>query len=144
MLLSAPHRRWLSTPVDLLHDLDNACCKQAVRPTNQPATATYPVDVREEDGRFIVEAEVPGYTKDQIGVSLENGVLAITAERAVAEMPKGHQRHLHERRFTRVSRKFTLPRSVDPNAIEATLEHGVLTLTIAKREEVKARKIEVK
>ncbi|MEM0913424.1 MAG: Hsp20/alpha crystallin family protein [Planctomycetota bacterium] len=141
MLLTAPNRRWLSTPVDLLRDIEQ---RHAAQPTGQPATATYPVDVREEEGRFVVEAEMPGYTKDQIGVSLENHVLAITAERSVPETPEGQQRHLHERRFTRIARKFTLPRSVDPNAIEASLDHGVLTLTIAKRDEVKARKIEVK
>ncbi|HEX7010854.1 MAG TPA: Hsp20/alpha crystallin family protein [Phycisphaeraceae bacterium] len=109
------------------------------------ATAAYPVDIREEDEAIYVEAELPGFKKDQVEVSIEQGVLTINAarEEEKKEKEKG-VRHLHERRFTRVSRSFRLPVAVDENKVEAKLDQGVLMLRLPKREEVKPRRIEVK
>jgi len=73
---------------------------------------------------------------------LENGVLTIAAERGPAEA-KGEQ-HLSERRYTRVSRSFMLPKTIDENKVDAKLADGVLSLTLHKRDEVKPRQIEVK
>lgn len=103
----------------------------------------YPVDIREDDDHIYVEAELPGFTKDQVQVTLENGVLNIVAERKDTGK-SGGQVHLRERRYTRVARSFTLPGTVDPQNIEAKLENGVLYLTLAKRPEVKPRRIEIK
>lgn len=105
-------------------------------------TAAYPVDIRETDEHLVVEAELPGFTREQIDVTLEQGVLTITAERKSEEQPG--QPHLRERQFTRVTRSFRLGQAVDEGKVNARLEHGVLTLTLPKREEVKPRRIEVK
>lgn len=105
-------------------------------------TATYPVDIREDDNHVYVEAELPGFKKDEIEVTMEQGILTINAVRKQEEREGEH--HLSERRFTRVSRSFRLPTPVDENQIDAHLEGGVLTLTLPKREEVKPRRIEVK
>lgn len=107
-------------------------------------TAAYPVDIRETDEAIVVEAELPGFKKDEIEVSMEQGVLSINAQRKAAEEHKGEQEHLTERRFTRVSRSFRLPLPVDESQVNAQLDGGVLTLTLPKREEVKPRRIEVK
>lgn len=104
--------------------------------------AKYPVDIRETEDAYIVEAEMPGFTKDQISISLENGTLAISAERK-SEQQKGEQ-HLKERRYTKVARSFTLPTRVDESRVDAKLENGVLHLTLPKSEEVKPRKIAIK
>jgi len=109
----------------------------------QTGTAFYPVDVREDDGHIYVDAELPGFTKEDIDITLSNGVLTIQAERKETEDKPG-ERHLTERRFRRVSRSFTMPKTVDTDKVEATLRDGVLHLVLSKREDVKPRKIEVR
>jgi HSP20 family protein len=105
-------------------------------------TGAYPVDVREEDGKLIVDAEMPGFRREEVDVSIDNGVLTITAERK-PEQTKG-TRHLTERRCTRVERSFTLPAPVDESRVQAKLEHGLLHLELPLTEESKARRIAVK
>jgi HSP20 family protein len=105
----------------------------------------YPVDIRETEDRVVVEAELPGFDKKDIDITLENGVLTIQAARAdKPDSENNGKRHLNERRFTRVARSFTLPQTVDEQNVEATLDGGVLTLTLNKQEQAKTRKIEVK
>ena len=106
-------------------------------------TGYYPVDIREDGDHFYIEAELPGFTKDQVNITLENGVLSIVAERRQEEQQKG-ETHLNERRFTRVARSFTLPNAVNESNVEASLQDGVLRIQLNKREEVKPRKIAVK
>jgi HSP20 family protein len=102
----------------------------------------YPVDIHEDENFIYVDAEMPGFTRDQIEVTLEKGVLTIQAERKTEE--KKGEPHIQERRFTKVARSFTLPNTVDENKVEAKVTDGVLHLKLSKREEVKPRKIEVK
>jgi HSP20 family protein len=106
------------------------------------APAGYPVDIREHDDHLIVEAELPGFKRSEINVTLEQGVLTIEAVRKEEEKPG--QPHLTERRFSRVTRSFRLGQAVDDGKVQAKLEDGVLTLTLPKRDEVKPRRIEVK
>jgi len=103
----------------------------------------YPVDIHEDDTHIHVEAELPGFAADQVDVTLEGGVLSITAQRDERPERQGTT-HLAQRRFTRVNRRFSMPDTVDEQNVEAKLEHGVLHLTLAKRPEVQPRKIEVK
>lgn len=103
----------------------------------------YPVDIREDENYIYVEAEMPGFKKDEIDVTLESGVLHIQAQRTIEKQESG-QRHLTERRFNRISRSFTMPNAVDEGKVDAGLKDGVLHLKLHKREEVKPRKIEVK
>ena len=104
--------------------------------------AAYPVDIREDDTQLHVEAELPGFDKGAVNVTMEKGVLTIDATREVDDV-EGKQ-HLHERRYTRVFRRFTLPDLYDESSVEATLDKGVLHVTIKKRPEAKSRKIDVK
>ena len=107
------------------------------------ATAAYPVDIREDDSHVYVEAELPGFRKEEVDVRLEGGMLTIVAEHGEQPKEKG-ERHLSERTSSRVERSFTLPTQVDENNVDAKLEDGVLHLTLNKSEQVKPRKIEVK
>jgi len=102
----------------------------------------YPVDVHEDEGHLYVDAELPGFKKEQIELTLEKGVLSISAEREQSET-EGEQ-HLFERRYTNVSRSFSLPVEVDEAKVDAALEDGVLHVTLHKGEEIKPRRIEVK
>ncbi len=109
---------------------------------SEGATGAYPVDIHEDDQHIYVDAELPGFTKEQVQVSLEDGQLSITAQRQ-AEEGKG-EKHLSERRYTRVARAFTLPNVVDENKVDARLSEGVLHLVLNKREEVKPKRIQVR
>lgn len=104
--------------------------------------ASYPVDITEDDNQITVEAEMPGFKKEEISVTFENGILSITGERKTREN-KGQQ-HLTERRYLKVARSFTLPTSIDEGKTEAKLEDGVLKLRLPKAEGVKPRRIAVK
>lgn len=113
--------------------------------------APYGVDVRENGDHLLVEAELPGFKKDEVDITLENQTLTITAHRKV-EQPAGPQEGnkqpqggylLRERRYTRFQRSFSLPDSIDDQTVNAKLEDGVLTVTLNKRPETKPRKIAV-
>lgn len=135
-------------PFDLLHRDFDRMISRYFNGESAPAapTAGYPVDIREDAERIYVEAELPGFKRDEINVTLENGVLTIEGERkADSNEPTDQgQRHLNERRYTKVARSFSLPNTVDEGNVDAKLEDGVLHLTLHKREEVKPRRIEVK
>jgi len=102
----------------------------------------YPVDISEEDDHLVVDAEMPGFKKEEIDVSIENDVLSIHAERT-AEPSKGRP-YLQERQLTRVERRFRLPCTVDPESVDAKLEGGVLHMEMKKSEAEQVRKIAVK
>ena len=109
--------------------------------------APYAVDVREDGDHIYVEAELPGFKKDDVDITLENQTLTIAAERK-EETKKGDDDGkgewlLNERRHTRFLRSFTLPPTVDEGTVNAKLTDGVLTITLNKREETKPRKIQV-
>jgi HSP20 family protein len=107
--------------------------------------APYAVDVHEDADHFYVEAELPGFTKDDVDITLEDGVLTIHAERKDEIQQNGNKRQpLHvERRWTRFERSFTLPAAVNESSVRAELNEGMLKLTLDKREEVKPRKIQI-
>jgi HSP20 family protein len=113
-----------------------------------PSTlAPYAVDVHEDGDHFYVEAELPGFNKDEVDITLEDGVLTLRAERK-EEMRKGgdgkEKQPLHiERRWSRFERSFTLPTAVNENSVRASLDDGILKITLDKREEVKPRKIQI-
>jgi len=118
----------------------------------------YPVDVREDADHLYVEAELPGFRKEDIDITFENQTLTISAERREERTTGGDGTKkegnggnggkkgdllLHERRYTRFLRSFTLPPTVSAQKIDAKLHDGVLTITLDKREETKPRKIQV-
>ena len=111
--------------------------------------APYGVDIREDQDHFNVEAELPGFKKDDVDITLENQTLTISAERRAEARQGGEPGNdkgellLHERRYSRFLRSFTLPPTVDEQTVNAKLADGVLTITLNKREETKPRKISV-
>ena len=111
----------------------------------QTALQAYPIDVYEDNDYVHIEAELPGFKKDEVDVNLENGILTITAARQPTRTTQEQgQAHLNERRLARVHRSLALPDTVDEDNIEAKLSDGVLHLKLPKRQEARQRKIEVK
>ncbi len=101
----------------------------------------YPIDMDEYEDKVVIEAEMPGFTKDEIEVTVENDVLTITAERKAAE--SDGKKHLNERRYTRVERSVALPATVDEEKISGNLKDGVLTLRLPKTEKQRPRRIQI-
>jgi HSP20 family protein len=111
---------------------------------NGTRLAPYGVDVREDGDTLVVEAELPGFTKEDVDITLENRTLTIAAQRNTEQKDqKAGNYLLNERRYSRFLRSFTLPPTVDDQSVNAKLENGVLTVTLNRREETKPRKITV-
>lgn len=107
----------------------------------QSAVAAYPVDAWEDDDHLYLEAELPGYRREDIQITLEQGLLQVTAQRQPRE---AQGRILRQERPVRYRRAFRLPTGVDDAAVQARYEDGVLRLTMPKRAEVKPRRIALK
>ena len=102
------------------------------------------VDIFEDANQEIVlRAELPGLSKEDIDVRVENNTLTLKGERKHESEVKQEQYHRIERTFGSFSRTFTLPPTVDANRINAEYRNGVLTVTLPLREEAKPRQIQV-
>ena len=102
------------------------------------------VDIAETDKAFEIKAEIPEVNKEDVKVSVHNGVLTIQGERIQGKEEKGKKFHRVERCYGCFTRSFTLPDNVDENKISASFKDGVLNLQIQKTEEPKPKSVEVK
>lgn len=100
------------------------------------------VDILENEGSFMVRAELPGVDKDDVKVHIDNGVLTIKGEKKTET--KDEKRHRIECAYGSFVRSFTLPQDVDVEKVEAAYKNGSLNLTIPKLEKAKPKQIEVK
>lgn len=106
--------------------------------------APYAVDIHEDADHIYLEAELPGFKREEVEITLENQTLSIQAERQEdIKKTEGKQMLLRERRYNRFLRSFTLPPTVSDQKVEAKLADGVLCITLNKREETKPKKITV-
>lgn len=101
------------------------------------------VDIYEDKDRLIVEAELPGMNRDDFEISVENNVLTLKGERKFEKKTEGDNYHRVERSYGAFTRQFTLPQTITAEGATADFENGVLRVALPKREETKARKIEV-
>jgi HSP20 family protein len=106
----------------------------------------YPVvDLEEKDNEVVLNVELPGMTKEDIDLSVENNVLTLKGEKKVdrkeGEKESGFYRS--ERYFGSFERSFTLPAGVQADKAKATFQDGVLRLALPKKEEAKSRKISI-
>lgn len=101
------------------------------------------VDIYENNDAVVVKAEVPGLTKDQIGIEIKDGLLTLKGERKVEKDVKEENYHRIERAYGAFQRAFSLPATVDQEKISATLKNGVLELVLPKKEQAKKKQINV-
>ena len=101
------------------------------------------VDISEDQDAFLIRAELPGINKEDVKVSVHDGVLTIQGERRDEHESKENKRHRVERFYGHFARSFTLPDHVDDENIKASYKDGILELTLAKQEKAKPRAIEV-
>lgn len=101
------------------------------------------VDIKETDEAFTIEAELPGMKKEDVKVTVDDGVLSIQGERKHEEETEDKKHHRIERVYGSFLRRFTLPENVDENSIKASFQDGVLTLNLKKAEPKEPKAIEV-
>ncbi len=107
-------------------------------------SAFYPmVDAYETNDSVVLEVETPGMTKDDVKITVEDGVLRIHGEKKLERENKDRNYYVVERSYGAFDRAFRLPDYVDPESIKAKFENGVLTITIPKKEEEKKKVIDV-
>jgi HSP20 family protein len=109
----------------------------------RPMTGSPALDLYQDQDNFTVKAEIPGMKKEEIKLSLHDGVLTLSGERRSekAHDEKGSLRN--ERFFGHFERSINLPMQVDGTRVAASYEDGVLTVTLPKAEAAKPRQIEI-
>jgi len=102
-----------------------------------------PLDLSEDKDNLVATVEIPGLGKENLDVSVQEGVLSVSGERVREKDRETDQAHRRERAYGRFHRTISLPKPVKVEAIKATYREGVLTITMPKTEEAKPRQIEV-
>jgi len=100
------------------------------------------VDVREENDRYVIEVELPGFTQDDVDIQVKDGVLRIASIDA-PEDEDNQDSASGRRRRREFKRQFSLPKDVNREAIEAAFTNGLLIITLNKQPEAQPRKIEI-
>ena len=101
------------------------------------------LDVHETADELVIRADLPGVSKDDLNITLEEGTLKIEAEKRQEKAEDGETWYVRGRRFGKHSRLMEIPFRVAADRISATMDKGVLEVRLPKAEEAKPRKIEV-
>ena len=143
--------RW--NPLRELEDVSDRLNQMFYRPTLAQANGKETmvvadwapsVDVSETEGGYQIKAEIPDVKKEDVKVTLEDGVLTIQGERKQEKEEKGKRYHRVERSYGRFVRSFTLPDVIDEEKVKAEFKDGILNLALPKSEKAKPKAIEVK
>jgi len=102
------------------------------------------VDIYENKDQIVLEAELPGMKREDFDVSVENNIITLRGERHFEKKEDSDNYHRVERAYGSFTRSFTLPNTVSSEGTSADYSNGVLRVTLPKREETKARRIEIK
>ena len=102
------------------------------------------VDIYENKEQIVLEAELAGMNRQDFELTIENNVITLRGERRFEKKEETENYHRVERAYGSFSRSFTLPNTVTGEGATADYRNGVLRVTLPKREETKARRIEIK
>lgn len=100
-------------------------------------------DITEDEKEYLIKAELPEVRKEDVKVTVENGVLTISGERKFEKEEKNKKYHRVERGYGTFMRSFTLPEDADPSKVKAGFKNGLLTVQVPKSEHAKPKQIEV-
>jgi HSP20 family protein len=113
------------------------------QPSADASAWTPRVDVKEEETRFVILADVPGVDPQSIQIDMDKGVLTIRGERAAEAPAEGSGYTRSERVHGKFERRFVLPDSADAEGVSASGKHGVLEIAIPKKPQSAPRRINV-
>ena len=102
-----------------------------------------PVDLVEAEDHFVLKADLPGLGDGDVSIEVNDGTLSISGERKLEHESNERGMHRIERAYGSFQRSLTLPDGVDPDAITAHFDRGVLEVSIPKPEERKPRRVEI-
>jgi HSP20 family protein len=102
------------------------------------------VDIQETDKEYLVKAELPEVKKEDVKVTINDGVLTLEGERRQEKEEKNRKFHRVERSYGKFVRCFTMPEDADAKSVQADFKDGVLNLHLAKSEAAKPKTVEVK
>jgi HSP20 family protein len=112
---------------------------------SMPSAGVFPLtNVTENSSNYYVRAELPGMQSDELNIQVTSNGISISGERKIPQEGNGVKYHRREREAGKFSRSINLPGGIDVNAVEASLDNGILTITIPKAEVAKSRQITVK
>lgn len=103
-----------------------------------------PVDIRESEDSLLLTAELPGLSKDDIEITVEDHVLSLRGQRKLEKDVQKESYHRMERAYGTFSRTFSLPTNVRTDQVNASFKDGLLHVEIPKAEEAKPRKIAIR
>lgn len=132
--------------IDLLHrDLNRLTRNRAGFTDGDDSVADWvpAVDIIEEPTRFLLRADLPGVTPENIEISMEKGVLTVSGQRDAVDSSEDAAFERLERINGRFLRRFSLPDSANAEGVAARSNNGILEVTIPKQPEIKARRITV-
>lgn len=101
-------------------------------------------NISETEGEYLIRAELPEVDKDDVKVTVEDGVITISGERRQLKETEDEKTHRVESFYGSFSRSFRLPDDVDPSAIKAHSRNGMLKIHVPKREAARPRSVEVR
>jgi HSP20 family protein len=102
-----------------------------------------PVDITEDDKEYTIKAELPDIKKEDVKVTVQDGVLNITGERKLEKEEKGKKYHRIERAYGSFQRSFTVPENADSSKVNASFKDGVLMVKLPKTEKAQSKKVQV-
>ena len=134
---------------DFQHRILSAFNPTAARHGNGQDSLTLPewmpmVDIAEDDKEYLITAELPEVKKEDVKVTMENGMLTITGERKFEKEEKNKKWHRVERSYGSFARSFALPGDGDAAKVNAEFKDGMLKVRVAKSETARPKQIEVK
>ncbi len=100
-------------------------------------------DIVENDKEYLIKADLPQVKKEDIDISVENGVLTLSGERRVEKSTEDEKEHRRETFYGRFARSFALPEDVDQSKISAESKDGVLKVHLPKSESKQPRRVQV-
>ena len=127
------------------YDFDRLAGRRLRRDNTAVSTADWrpAVDIVEEKARFVLRADLPGVDREAIDVSMEDGYLTITGERATEDRSEVDGIERYERVSGRFYRRFSLPETADADGITARMHNGILEIEIPKLPAVQPRRIDI-
>jgi len=102
------------------------------------------VDITEDEKEYLIKAELPEMKKEDVRLTVENDVLAISGERKFEKEEKGRKYHRVERAYGSFVRSFSLPENADGSKVTADFKEGMLQVHLPKSEKAKPKAIEIK
>ena len=102
------------------------------------------MDLVEADDHFVLKADLPGLGEGDVSIEIQDHTLTISGERKAEHEQRERGWYRVERQFGRFSRSLTLPEGIDPEAVSASFDKGVLEVRIPKPEERKPRRVQIK